>query len=312
MLSKIDFFPDNHLVFRPLFYVFLILAPIITSWVPHFNSLNVLTVIFLGTGFSNKSKWFLFLSCSLVVVLRVVIADPEEITHPTAFLTRLMVYLIVTYISSEGTKKFSETKKQKTELILTLAKSLDSRDTNVGNHSENVANYALMIAKEMNLSNEQCEAVYIGGLLHDIGKIGITESILSKPMKLNEEEYEIIKQHPILGYEIVKSVSSFKKSGILDMVLYHHERYDGKGYPYGLKGEDIPLSARIISIADSFDAMISKRAYKDDNDLDYAMFEIIQNKGIQFDPTIAETFLDILEKDSSIFKKQPSFNDPVV
>jgi putative nucleotidyltransferase with HDIG domain len=292
--------------------MFLILAPIITSWVPHFNSLNVLTVIFLGTAFSNKSKWFLFLSCSLVVVLRVVIADPEEITHPTAFLTRLIVYLIVTYISSEGTKKYIETKKQKTELILTLAKSLDSRDTNVGNHSESVANYALMIAKEMKLPNEQCESVYIGGLLHDIGKIGITESILSKPMTLNENEYEIIKHHPILGYEIVKYVSSFKKSGILDMVLYHHERYDGKGYPYGLKGEEIPLSARIISIADSFDAMISKRAYKEDNDLDYAILEIIQNKGIQFDPKIAEIFLGILEKEASIFKKQPSLNDSAV
>lgn len=96
---------------------------------------------------------------------------------------------------------------------MTLAKSLDSRDTNVGNHSESVANYALMIAKEMKLPNEQCESVYIGGLLHDIGKIGITESILSKPMTLNENEYEIIKQHPILGYEIVKYVSSFKKVG---------------------------------------------------------------------------------------------------
>ncbi len=300
MLSKLNFFPDNPLVFRPYFFVFLVMAPFVTSWLPHFNSLNVLTVIFLGTGFSNKSKWFLFLSCSLVVVLRVVIADLDELQNPSAFLTRLVVYLIVTFISSEGTKKYIETKNQKTELILTLARSLDSRDTQVGNHSENVANYALMIAKAMNLSKEQCNDIYIGGLLHDIGKIGITESILSKPMTLNEDEFAVIKQHPILGYEIVKYISSFKKSGILDMVLHHHERYDGTGYPHGLKGEAIPLSARIISLADSFDAMISKRVYKKENDISYAIDEITKNKGSQFDPKIAEVFLNILHGESFI------------
>ena len=265
---------------------------------PQFNSLNVLTVIFLGTGFSNKSKRFLLLACSFAVVLRAVVVDVTEYKNPTAFLTRLLVYLIVTFISSEVSKKYQEIKKQKTELILTLAKSIDSRDNYTANHSENVAKYALDISKEMRLSKEQCENVYIGGLLHDIGKIGIPESILSKPAKLSASEFDQIKQHPELGYEIVKYISSFKNSGIIDMVLYHHERYDGKGYPNGLKGEQIPLAARIISIADSFDAMISKRVYKNEMDLEYAMSEIENNKGTQFDPKIADVFLKLLQEQS--------------
>lgn len=298
MVLKINFFLGNILVFRYLFFAFFIAAPLITNVLPQFNSLNVLTVIFLGMGFSDKSKWFLFLTCSAAVVIRAIVVNVEEFKNPTAFLTRLIVYLIVTFIAAEVSKKYHEMKKQKTELILTLAKSIDSRDTFTANHSENVAKYALLISKEMRLPTERCDNIYIGGLLHDIGKIGIPESILSKPARLSGSEFENIKQHPKLGYEIVKYISDFKNSGIIDMVLYHHERYDGKGYPNGLKGEEIPLSARIISIADSFDAIISKRVYKSEMSLEYAMSEIEKNKGTQFDPQIADIFLNLLQREA--------------
>jgi HD-GYP domain-containing protein (c-di-GMP phosphodiesterase class II) len=300
LLLKIKYFQDHFRVFRYLYFVLLFAAPVITNVLPQFNSLNVLTVIFLGTGFSNKPKWFLFIGCSFAVVIRAIVVDVTEFNNPTAYLTRLFVYLIVTFISSDVSKKYHEIKKQKKELILTLAKSIDSRDTFTANHSENVAKYALEISKEMRLSKEQCENIYIGGLLHDIGKIGIPESILSKPARLTESEFENIKQHPELGFEIVKYNSAFKNSGIIDMVLYHHERYDGKGYPNGLKGEGIPLAARIISVADSFDAMVSKRVYKNEMDLEYAMSEIENNKGTQFDPQIADVFLNLLQKQSDL------------
>ena len=144
--------------------------------------------------------------------------------------------------------------------------------------------------------------IHIGGLLHDIGKIGLPEHILTKPGKLTDEEYALIKTHPTLGYEIIKHVKSFKDSGILDIVLYYHERYDGKGYPSGLKGEDIPLAARIVAIADTFDAMTSKRVYRDKLDLDFTLNEIRKNKGAQFDPVITDVFLSLFEKSKKTSK----------
>lgn len=297
MKLKFNFSLDNPIFFRYLFFIFLVVTPILTSWVPEFNSLYVLTVIFLGFGFWNKSKWFLFLTSSFGVIIRTLIISEDG--HPIAFFLRWFVYLTVVFISSEVTKQYFEIKKNKNELIMALAKSLDSRDTYTGNHSENVANYALMIAKEMNLSKKQCHDIYIGGLLHDFGKIGIPEFILTKSTKLASHEYEIIKQHPILGFETMKHITSFRKRGILDMVLYHHERYDGTGYPYGLKGEEIPLAARIISLADAFDAMVSKRHYKKEMGLDYAINEIINNKGMQFDPEIADFFVSLLKREGT-------------
>ncbi|WP_171684698.1 HD-GYP domain-containing protein [Paenibacillus planticolens] len=174
---------------------------------------------------------------------------------------------------------------------------MDSRDPHTAFHSENVARYALLIAKEMKLPNRQCDAIYLGGLLHDIGKIGVPEAILSKPTPLTKEEYDSIKQHSTIGYNMVKHIPSFEKSGILDIILYHHERYDGAGYPEGLSGKQIPRLARILSIADSFDAMTSTRVYRNKMDLEYAVDQIRKNRGTQFDPEITDVFLRMLEKE---------------
>jgi HD-GYP domain-containing protein (c-di-GMP phosphodiesterase class II) len=284
-------------LFKVLFFITLVTVPILNSISTDFNSLYVLIVILFGVAFSNSSRWFLFLSCSLVVIIRQIIFVEYE--QPLAFLIRLLVYLTVTFISSEVTKQLFEIKRQKTELILALAKSLDSRDTYTGNHSEDVANYSSLIANEMGLSKTQCASIFTGGLLHDIGKIGIPESILTKESTLTAQEYEIIKQHPLIGYETIKHVTFLRKDEILDMVLHHHERYDGNGYPHRLKGEEIPLSSRILAVADSFDAMTSKRNYRDALDLESAINEITLNKGKQFDPKIADTFLSMLKKDES-------------
>ena len=138
--------------------------------------------------------------------------------------------------------------------------------------------------------------------MHDIGKIGIPEHILMKNGKLTNEEYEVIKIHPTIGYNMIKHVADFHKNGILDMVLYHHERYDGKGYPAGLKGNQIPLYARIAAVADTFDAMTTERVYREELSLDYTLNEIRKNKGTQFDPDIVDLFL-VYSND-----KHPSFS----
>lgn len=304
------FFLENTVLFRSLFFIFLIAVPVINLFSDEFNSMYVLIVIFLGIGYSSKAKWFLILMSFFVVSLRSAIISDFE--HPSAFIMRLLVYLVVTFISAEVTNQYLLQKQNKTELIMALSKLLDSRDTYTANHSENVANYSLMIAKEMGLSKAQAKAIYIGGLLHDTGKIGVPESILLKPTALTDDEYEIIKQHPLLGFESLKHISYIKDSGVLDMILYHHERYDGSGYPQGLKGTEIPLAARIMAIADSFDAMTSRRGYNDVLDVHYAINEISKNKGTQFDPEIADVFLNILKSEvdysQAIGNKQAKIN----
>ncbi|MCU9612553.1 HD-GYP domain-containing protein [Caldibacillus lycopersici] len=187
-------------------------------------------------------------------------------------------------------------KQNQQDLTRALAKALDTRDTHTLYHSENVANFSVQIAKKMNLSEQKCREIQIGALLHDIGKIGIAEHVLSKPGKLTSDEYELIKSHPKIGHDIIKHVNNFQDSGVLDIVLYHHEKFDGTGYPNGLKGENIPLEARIVAVADAYDAMVSKRIYK--NEMDYASVrqELINNKGKQFDPEIVDVFLSLLDQ----------------
>lgn len=193
-------------------------------------------------------------------------------------------------------EKYIGEKRNMMDLITSLANTLDSRDNYTAFHSNNVANYSKAIAEELKLKQNICENIYIGGLLHDIGKIGISETVLNKSSKLTAEEFYHIKQHPTIGYELVKHIKSFEKSGILNMILYHHERYDGTGYPKGLKGEEIPLEARIMAVADAFDAMTSHRVYREARRLEYTLSELQKERGKQFDPVVVDAFLKKVEK----------------
>jgi putative nucleotidyltransferase with HDIG domain len=291
----------NIKLFRILFFVFFIIVPVLTYMAPEFNSLYVLTVIFLGIGFSNFHRGLLFFCTFLGVIVRTIVVEEDFLFF--AFLTRLFIYLLVVYISSEITKQYLEIRQHKIDLILSISKSLDSRDIYTGNHSQNVAEYAVLIAKEMGLSKEKCENIYIGGLLHDIGKIGVPEHILNKPTNLTNDEFEQIKSHPKIGYDMIKHISFLKRDGVLDMVLHHHERFDGKGYPHGLEGKDIPFSARILAVADTFDAMTTQRCYKTPINFDYAISEIENCKGTQFDPEIADIFIKILKNGKKLISQ---------
>ncbi len=170
--------------------------------------------------------------------------------------------------------------------------AVEAKDAYTAGHSDRVAEISLLIASSLGLDNDTCHMVHMAAHLHDIGKIGIADGILLKSGKLNKFEYEVMKTHSEIGFNIIKNNKELRD--ISYMILHHHERYDGCGYPHGLSGENIPLGARIIAVADSFDAMVTRRTYKDKMSLDDAIKEIRANINTQFDSNIALTFLKLL------------------
>ena len=186
----------------------------------------------------------------------------------------------------------------------TFANAIDAKDQNTNGHSQRVAIYSAEIAKRMGMSDEEQEQIYYMGMLHDIGKIGIPDAILKKPGKLTEEEMQIIRNHPTIGGEILKDFTAIQ--GISDGARYHHERYDGNGYNEGLKGEEIPLAARIICVADSYDTMSSKRVYKELHEENYILSELDQCSGKQFDPQIVPFMIEMI-KDGTAPLPRPDY-----
>lgn len=178
------------------------------------------------------------------------------------------------------------------ESIEVLRRTVEVKDVYTRGHSDRVSEYSLLIGEKLNLPPEQMKTLKIGALFHDIGKIGIPDAILLKTDKLTDDEYSEIKNHPAIGAHILSNASIF--ADIIPIVKHHHERYDGKGYPARLAGENIPYLARIVAVADTFDAMTSRRSYRQALDFDYTMNEIERCKGTQFDPAIADIFLEIL------------------
>lgn len=187
------------------------------------------------------------------------------------------------------------------ETIEILRFTVEAKDAYTRGHSDRVSEYSVLIGKALGLSEEDLKTLKIGGLFHDIGKIGIPDSILLKTDKLDDEEYSEIKNHPAIGAHILSNATIFKD--IIPIVKHHHERFDGHGYPGKLKGEEIPYLARIAAVADSFDAMTSKRSYRDSLPMDVVIEEIEKNSGTQFDPDIAKIFIDILKNNPDEIKR---------
>ena len=179
-------------------------------------------------------------------------------------------------------------------VVYALAATVDTRDHYTYGHSKAVSRYAAELTRAAGYSKEDIQRIRSAGLLHDIGKLALPDSILTKRDPLTEEEWDIIKHHPEVGARILKHVVGLR--GCLDAVLYHHERYDGRGYPRGLKGEDIPRDARIMAIADSYDAMISERGYKERKSAEEAIEELEACSGKQFDPELVRMFIIIRQK----------------
>ncbi len=179
------------------------------------------------------------------------------------------------------------------ESIQTLRYTVEAKDSYTRGHSDRVSEISVLIGKKLNLSEEDLRILKIGGLFHDIGKIGVPDSILLKDNKLTDDEYSEIKNHPSIGVHILSTATIFQE--IIPIVKHHHERYDGHGYPGQLKGQNIPYLARIASIADSFDAMTSRRTYRNSLPLETVIAEFQRCKGTQFDPELTDIFLDILQ-----------------
>lgn len=177
-----------------------------------------------------------------------------------------------------------------------LVTAIDAKDTYSHGHSIRVAEYSERIAKELGMNEEEVREVYYAGLLHDVGKLGVPNHIINKKGKLTDEEYDIIKLHPVMGNQILSSISEYPYLSI--GAHFHHERYDGKGYPNRLKGDDIPKIARIISVADAYDAMSSKRSYRDIIPQQIIREEIVKGAGTQFDPTIAKIMQHLIDVDT--------------
>ena len=209
-------------------------------------------------------------------------------------------------------RSYQERQKNDVKLILqsmnTFISFIDAKDPYTRGHSRRVAMYAAEIAKRMKLSQEEVQNIYYAGLLHDAGKISIPDAVLNKPGKLTEEERKLIQNHTVAGGKMLRQLSSLK--GVRETALYHHERFDGTGYPEGLKGTDIPLYARIVGVADSYDAMSSNRIYRRHLNKDDIIEEIQKGSGTQFDPDIVKYMVDMINDGYvNVVKMETAEND---
>jgi len=212
-----------------------------------------------------------------------------------------------TAVVIENARLYEDLENTFVQTVVTLANAIDMRDTYTSSHSQQIAEWAAQTARLMGYTDQEIQAVYWGGLLHDIGKIGIPDSILNKPGKLDKAEWHIIKQHTIHGAKLVSSIKKLKN--IAPLIEYSHERYDGSGYPYGLAGDQIPIGARIIGVVDSYSAMRDERPYKKTISHENAVDELKRNAGILFDPEVVTTFLYVLNLDMTEIRRNYSLSD---
>ena len=224
-------------------------------------------------------QWWFYLICSLFAIL--------------------MIGFLIRFILVRKTVAFRKREEEQRRLFdqtaTALVNAIDAKDKYTHGHSSRVADYSKKLAEMSGKSEKECEDVYYAALLHDVGKIGIPGSIINKDGKLTDEEYGIIKQHPTKGVQILKSITDFPYLSV--GAHYHHERYDGHGYPEGLKGKEIPEIARMIAVADSYDAMTSKRSYRDPIPQQRVREEIVKGSGTQFDPEYARLMLHLIDED---------------
>lgn len=220
--------------------------------------------------------------------------------HVNFNLMPLMAGAIFALVIAYYNNRFENLKKSESlfliQVIESLAVALDERDSYTHGHARRVTCIAMILYEKLNNKQECPELLRLSSILHDIGKVGIPDAVLLKTGKLSDEDYALIKKHPEQGANILRPIGTSGKIGeVIKIIKHHHERYDGKGYPDGLAGENIPLFSRIIAIADSFDAMTSNRPYRKTMPLSYALSEIEKGKGKQFDPQLSDLFLSLYE-----------------
>ncbi|MEM9413964.1 MAG: HD-GYP domain-containing protein [Planctomycetota bacterium] len=212
--------------------------------------------------------------------------DPEATSNDTQLVDAIAAFLGTFH---ENAARFNEQQMMFIGTLEAVSTALDAKDPYTYGHSDRVAHLAVELARAIGLEEQEVERLRIAGLVHDVGKIGVPESVLCKTGKLTDEEYEQIKLHPRIGYNILKGIPQMED--VLDGVLYHHERWDGRGYPDRIAGENIPLYGRILAVADTFDAMSSTRSYRQAMPRDKVLAEIVRCAGSQFDPRLTGPFV---------------------
>ena len=203
-------------------------------------------------------------------------------------------------ILAEKEKKLSNLTMQ---MMSALTKAVDAKDRYTSGHSSRVAYYSRLLSKRLGMSKEEQDNIYTMGLLHDLGKIGVPRSIINKPGRLTDEEFAVMKSHPQRGYDILSRVTVMP--GISKGARWHHERPDGKGYPDNLKGDDIPFEAKIIAVADSYDAMTSYRSYRDVMPQEAVREQIVNGRGTQFDEKVADAMISLIDEDRDYLMREP-------
>ena len=292
-------------------YIDAILAAVslcvIVTFINDIRSKQIKTYHYTAIGF------LLFVVFSLIEIIILVFnqRDSSMISMISGLISLLIMVVIQqirdtmkekTVLEQKLYNKSMENEQMLIHVVQTLAGTIDAKDTYTKGHSGRVADYSKAIAKRFGYSESEQNDIYIIGLLHDIGKIGIPDAVINKPGKLTDEEYEIIKKHPVIGANILSNIS--EKPELVLGAKWHHEKFNGTGYPDGIKGEEIPEQARIVAVADAYDAMTSYRSYRQPMSQELVIKEIIDGKGSQFDPRFADIMLEIIAEDKDYLLRE--------
>lgn len=272
-----------------------------------------LFVLLVTPAYKARINWMQFTGVGIFAVINYMIFVAHEsntlfgtfaiflsFAISAEFLRRYFIKQLENYFLAEHNNQMYQ--RLSIQSIGALAGAVEAKDSYTNGHSQRVADYSRRIAEEAGYEEGLSKEVYFIALMHDIGKIGVPDSVINKTDRLTDEEFAMIKEHPIIGYEILKEITELP--GISEGARWHHERYDGRGYPDGLKGEDIPEIARIIAVADAYDAMTSNRSYRKAMPQEAVRRQIAENKGSQFDPKFAEIMLKLIDEDQDYHMRQ--------
>jgi len=258
-------------------------------------------VMALAQGISPLGMWmvnfrWLTMNYLMLAPLGVLISN----VYLNIGLIGVLAFMLPLFLARHSFQRYIDMQDVYLSTVTALATSIDAKDPYTKGHSDRVNQYTLKMARQLKLPEDQLDMLQYMSLLHDIGKIGIKDSVLNKPGKLTEEEFDEIKKHPEVGYRIISEIKYLSKSA--EVVRHHHERYNGMGYPSGLIGEKIPLGSRIISVADAYDAMTTERPYKKAMTHEEALLELNRCSGTQFDPRVVKAFIEVFGDPESMAK----------